>query len=70
VFHRKASIHDPKRRRPHPEGIYEVGFEAHQFVAHFMLEDFSDRQNLFSNAAIERMKVVLDMVDRFEECGS
>ena len=44
------------------------GLQASQFVAHFMLEDFSDRQNLISNAAIEQMKVVLDIVDRFEEC--
>jgi sugar phosphate isomerase/epimerase len=46
----------------------DVGLKAHQFVAHFMLEDFADRQNLISNAAIEQMKVVLDIVDRFEEC--
>ncbi|HEX5682097.1 MAG TPA: sugar phosphate isomerase/epimerase [Desulfobacterales bacterium] len=44
------------------------GLQASQFVAHFMLEDFADRQNLISNAAIEQMKVVLDIVDRFEEC--
>jgi len=46
----------------------DVGLKAHQFVAHFMLEDFADRQNLISNTAIEQMKVVLDIVDRFEEC--
>jgi sugar phosphate isomerase/epimerase len=46
----------------------DVGLKAHQFVAHFMLEDFTDRQNLISNAAIEQMKAVLDIVDRFEEC--
>jgi len=46
----------------------DVGLKAHQFVAHFMLEDFADRQSLFSNAAVEQMKVVLDIVDRFEEC--
>jgi sugar phosphate isomerase/epimerase len=44
------------------------GLQASQFVAHFMLEDFADRQNLISNAAIEQMKVVLDIVERFEEC--
>jgi sugar phosphate isomerase/epimerase len=44
------------------------GLQASQFVAHFMLEDFADRQNLISNASIEQMKVVLDIVDRFEEC--
>ena len=31
----------------------DVGLKAHQFVAHFMLEDFADRQSLVSNAAIE-----------------
>jgi len=46
----------------------DVGLKAHQLVAHFMLEDFADRQNLISNAAIEQMKVVLDIVDRFEAC--
>jgi sugar phosphate isomerase/epimerase len=44
------------------------GLQASQFVAHFMLEDFADRQNLISNAAIEQMKVVLDIVDRIDEC--
>jgi sugar phosphate isomerase/epimerase len=46
----------------------ELGLRAHQFVAHFMLKDFADRQHLMSDAAIEQMKVVLDMMDRFEEC--
>ena len=46
----------------------DVGLKAHQFVAHFMLEDFAERQSLVSNAAVEQMKVVLDIVDRFEEC--
>jgi sugar phosphate isomerase/epimerase len=45
-----------------------LGLKAHQFVAHFLLEDFADRQNLISDAAIEQMKGVLDIVDRFEEC--
>ncbi len=45
-----------------------LGLKAHQFVAHFLLEDFADRQSLISDAAIEQMKVVLDIVDRFEEC--
>jgi sugar phosphate isomerase/epimerase len=45
-----------------------LGLNAHQFVAHFMLKDFADRQHLISDAAIEQMKVVLDIVDRFEEC--
>jgi sugar phosphate isomerase/epimerase len=46
----------------------DLGLKAHQFVAHFMLEDFAERQRLVSNAAVEQMKVVLDIVDRFEEC--
>ena len=46
----------------------DLGLKAHQFVAHFMLEDFAERQSLVSNAAVEQMKVVLDIVDRFEEC--
>jgi sugar phosphate isomerase/epimerase len=46
----------------------DVGLKAHQLVAHFMLADFADRQSLISNAAIEQMKVVLEMVDRFDEC--
>jgi len=46
----------------------DVGLKASNLVAHFMLEDFADRQNLISNTAIEQMKVVLDIVDRFEEC--
>jgi sugar phosphate isomerase/epimerase len=46
----------------------ELGFQATQFVAHFMLEDFADRQRLISNAAAEQMKKVLEIVDRFDEC--
>ncbi len=45
-----------------------LGLRASQFVAHFMLADFADRQSLISNAAIDQMKVVLDLVDRFDEC--
>ena len=45
-----------------------LGLKAHQFVAHFLLEGFADRQNLISDAAIEQMEVVLNIVDRFEEC--
>lgn len=45
-----------------------LGLKAHQFVAHFMLENFADRQGLISNVAIEQMKTVIDIVDRFDEC--
>jgi sugar phosphate isomerase/epimerase len=44
------------------------GLQASQFVAHFMLEDFADRQSIISNAAAEQMKKVLEIVDRFDEC--
>jgi len=44
------------------------GLQASQFVAHFMLQDFTDRQSLISNAAAEQMKKVLEIVDRFDEC--
>ena len=46
----------------------DVGLKAHQFVAHFMLEDFAERQSLVSNAAVENMKAVLEIVDLFDEC--
>ena len=46
----------------------DLGLKAHQFVAHFMLADFADRYSLVANAAIEKMKAVLDIVDRFDEC--
>jgi sugar phosphate isomerase/epimerase len=46
----------------------DVGLKAHQFVAHFMLEGFADRQSLVSNAAVENMKVVLEIADLFDEC--
>jgi sugar phosphate isomerase/epimerase len=45
-----------------------LGLKAHQFVAHFMLEGFADRQSLVSNAAVENMKVVLEIADLFDEC--
>jgi sugar phosphate isomerase/epimerase len=44
------------------------GLQASQFVAHFMLENFADRQSLISNTAAEEMKKVLEIVDRFDEC--
>jgi sugar phosphate isomerase/epimerase len=33
-----------------------------------MLEGFADRQSLVSNAAVENMKVVLEIADLFDEC--
>jgi sugar phosphate isomerase/epimerase len=44
------------------------GMRASQFVAHFMLEDFADRQNLISNTALEQMKIAIEIADRFDEC--
>lgn len=46
----------------------DLGLKAHQFVAHFMLADFAERQSLVSNAAVENMKEVLEIVDLFDEC--
>jgi len=46
----------------------DVGLKAHQLVAHFMLEDFAERQRLVSNAAVENMKAVLEILDLFDEC--
>jgi sugar phosphate isomerase/epimerase len=46
----------------------DLGLKAHQFVAHFMLEDFADRQSLVSTAAVEKMKAVLEIVNHFDEC--
>jgi len=46
----------------------DLGLKAHQFVAHFMLEGFADRQSLVSNAVMEQMKAVLEIVDHFDEC--
>ncbi len=46
----------------------ELGLQPTQFVAHFMLEAFADPEHLRSDAALEQMKSVLDVVERFEEC--
>jgi sugar phosphate isomerase/epimerase len=46
----------------------DLGLAAGQFVAHFMLADFTDRQRLVSNGAIEDMHAVLEIVERFDEC--
>jgi len=69
VFHREsletwARIGAAEIRRKSSD----VGLKAHQLVAHFMLEGFADRQSLVSNAAVENMKVVLEIADLFDEC--
>jgi sugar phosphate isomerase/epimerase len=46
----------------------DLGLKVHQFVAHFMLADFADRQRLVSNGSIEHMHAVLEIVDRLDEC--
>jgi len=46
-----------------------LGLKATQFVAHFMMEAFSNREKLFSDAGITEMQSVLEIVGRYEECG-
>jgi sugar phosphate isomerase/epimerase len=47
----------------------ERKLKATQFVAHFMIEAFASAETLYSDAGIEEMKSVLDIVDRFQECS-
>jgi len=44
------------------------GLKATQFVAHFMMEAFSNREKLFSEAGIAEMPSVLEIVGPYEEC--
>jgi sugar phosphate isomerase/epimerase len=44
------------------------GLKATQFVAHFMMEAFSNREKLFSDAGIAEMPSVLEIVGPYEEC--
>ncbi|MGE5256591.1 MAG: sugar phosphate isomerase/epimerase family protein [Hyphomicrobiales bacterium] len=46
----------------------DLGLAATQFVAHFMLKAFADQPGLSLPAAVDQMKMVLDIVERFEEC--
>jgi sugar phosphate isomerase/epimerase len=46
-----------------------LGLKATQFVAHFMLGAFASAETLHSDAGIEEMKSVLEIVGRFEECS-
>jgi len=50
------------------ERSVDLGLATTQFVAHFMLEGFADRSSLDSHAAVEQMKMVVDIVERFDEC--
>ena len=45
------------------------GLKATQFVAHFMMEAFSNKETLLSDAGISEMHSVLEIVGRYEECG-
>ena len=47
----------------------DLGLKATQFVAHFMMEAFSNREKLFSDAGVTEMQSVLEIVGRYEECG-
>lgn len=44
------------------------GLKATQFVAHFMMEAFSNREKLCSDAGITDMPSVLEIVGHYEEC--
>ncbi len=46
----------------------DLGLRPTQFVAHFLLEAFGDPVHLRSDAALEQMKAVLDIVGHFEDC--
>ena len=47
----------------------DLGLRATQCVAHFMIEAFSNRDRLFSNAGITEMQSLLEIVGRYDECG-
>ena len=44
------------------------GLKATQFVAHFMIEAFSNREKLFSDAGIREMPSLLEIIGPYEEC--
>ena len=47
----------------------DLGLKATQCVAHFMMEAFSNRDTLFSDAGIVEMRSLLEIVGRYDECG-
>jgi sugar phosphate isomerase/epimerase len=47
----------------------DLGLKATQCVAHFMMEVFSNRDKLFSDAGIMEMQSLLEIVGRYDECG-
>ena len=46
----------------------DLGLRATQCVAHFMMEAFSNRDRLFSDAGIMEMRSLLEIVGRYDEC--
>jgi sugar phosphate isomerase/epimerase len=47
----------------------DLGMKATQCVAHFMMEAFSSRERLFSDAGIMEMQSLMEIVARYDECG-
>ena len=47
----------------------DLGLKATQFVAHFMMEAFSNGEKLSSDAGIREMNSVLEIVEHFDECA-
>jgi sugar phosphate isomerase/epimerase len=47
----------------------DLDLKATQFVAHFMMEAFSNKEKLLSDAGMMEMPSVLDIVGRYDECG-
>jgi sugar phosphate isomerase/epimerase len=47
----------------------DLGLKATQCVAHFMMEAFSNRDHLFSDAGIMEMQSLLEIVGRYDECS-
>jgi sugar phosphate isomerase/epimerase len=69
VFHRETLqdwIHSGSSLVCRASG--DLGLKATQFVAHFMLEAFANREKLFSDAGIAEMESVLEIVGRHDEC--
>jgi sugar phosphate isomerase/epimerase len=46
----------------------DSGLKATQFVAHFMMADFSSKKTLLSDAGIPEMRSVLEILGLYDEC--
>ena len=46
----------------------DLDLAATQFVAHFMMDAFTDMKSLNSSSELEDMQIVLEIVSRFKEC--